>query len=285
MAFCLEYYPFQNRIYEDVEQIKIVYNPKDTTIGEFLEKYIDKTIIIDVTGQFEENDARLLKGLYDKYGNIKLIIDYYEKTHLDRVINYDIPFFFANYVNSLDKMVGLAKYYPTDMYICEELGFSIEKVSNFLHNKDIKVRVFPNVCQSNFADTPSLVTFFIRPEDIKLYSKYVDVFELISDKDRQGIIYKVYKQEKWFGPIQEIIPSFKHELDSRFLLPAFGAIRKNCGKRCSYKLKSCNICDTLVDLAKVFEKHDIMVRPKKERIETNGSQGSRNKTENYSENS
>ena len=285
MAFCLEYYPFQDRVYKEVGQIKIKYNPKDITLEEFLEKYIDKTIIIDVTGQFEDNDAKLLKGLYDKYKNIKLIIDCYDEDHLNKVIEYDIPFFFCNYANSLDKMAGLAKYYPTDMYICEELGFSLEKVSDFLHSKDIKVRVFPNICQSNFAKTPSLVTFFIRPEDIELYSQYVDVFELIADKDRQGIIYKVYKQGKWFGPIKEIIPSFKHDLDSRFLIKAFGEIRIKCGKRCLYKPKSCNICDSLVDLAKLFEEHNIVIKPKKERIETDGSQGNRNKTENYSENS
>ena len=68
------------------------------------------------------------------------------------------------------------------MYICEELGFSLDKISDILHSNNIKVRVIPNICQSSFSETNSLLTFFIRPEDIKYYIKYVDVFELLTDE-------------------------------------------------------------------------------------------------------
>jgi hypothetical protein len=139
------------------------------------------------------------------------------------------------------------------MYICEELGFNLEKISNLLHSKGIKVRVLPNVCQSSFPDTPSIKTFFIRPEDIPAYEKYVDVFELLSDPWRQRVIFKVYKQQKWFGKVQEIIPSFKGDLDSRFLLSSFGVVRSRCGKRCMYKPESCSICDRFTELADTFE--------------------------------
>lgn len=79
------------------------------------------------------------------------------------------------------------------MYICEELGFSLDKISKILHENNIRVRVFPNICQSSFLETPSIKTFFIRPEDISIYSMFIDVFELVSDKDRQYTIFKIYK--------------------------------------------------------------------------------------------
>jgi hypothetical protein len=79
------------------------------------------------------------------------------------------------------------------MYICEELGFSLDKISKILHDNNVRVRVFPNICQSSFPETPSIKTFFIRPDDITVYATFVDVFELISDKERQRVLYKVYK--------------------------------------------------------------------------------------------
>jgi hypothetical protein len=63
-----------------------------------------------------------------------------------------------------------------------------------LHHNNIKLRVFPNICQSSFSETPSIKTFFIRPEDISIYSTFVDVFELITDEEREQVIYKIYKQ-------------------------------------------------------------------------------------------
>lgn len=133
-----------------------------------------------------------MKSLYDKYKNIKIIINFNNKDHLSRAQRYEIPYFFTNFVTSIDQLYGFMEYHPTDMYICEELGFFLDKVSKILHENHIKVRVFPNICQSSFSDTPSIKTFFIRPEDIFIYSKFVDVFELVSDKDRQKVLFKIY---------------------------------------------------------------------------------------------
>lgn len=146
------------------------------------------------------------------------------------------------------------------MYICEELGFFLDKVSKILHEHNIKIRVFPNICQSSFSATPSIKTFFIRPEDITIYSKFIDVFELISDEKRQEIIYKAYKQGKWFGQIKEIIPSFHDEVDSKYIIDSFGAVRCKCGKRCMYKPGSCNICNRFTELAEVFKNNKIVIR-------------------------
>lgn len=256
--FCLNYYPSQKYL-EDAEELKITYKPVDKTLVDFLQKYKQKSIIINVQECFEQTDAKLFQELYKKYNNIKLIINFSNKEHLKRVQNYNIPFFFSNSVKTIDQMTGLIQYHPSDMYICEELGFFLDKVSKTLHDNNIKVRVYPNICQSSFSETPSIKTFFIRPEDIIIYSTFVDVFELISDEKRQQVIYKIYKQGSWFGKIHEIIPSFKGDLDSKYLSNSFGIIRSKCGKRCLYKPDSCNICDRFLELADTFEKNKIVI--------------------------
>lgn len=260
--FCLSYYPFQGYV-QEADEFRIKYRPADRTLQDFLKKYKDKSIIIDVSDSFEEIDAQLLKGLYEKYSNIKIILDFYNKAHLSRAESYDIPHFFTNKITTIDELNGLLKYKPTDMYICEELGFSLDKVSKLLHNNNIKVRVFPNICQSSFSETPSIKTFFIRPEDVSIYATFVDVFEIVADQKRQRVLFKIYKNQKWFGKLKDVIPTFKEELDSRYLLDTFGMIRSRCGKRCMYNPESCSICNRFMDLAETFKKNKIVIRKTK----------------------
>ena len=82
--FCLNYYPFQKYL-QDAEQLKIKYRAADRTLEDFLEKYKNKSIVIKIQSFFEETDAVLLKGLSDKYQNIKLIIDFDNKYTLSVV--------------------------------------------------------------------------------------------------------------------------------------------------------------------------------------------------------
>ena len=262
--FCLNYYPFQKYL-QDAEQLKIKYRAADRTLEDFLEKYKNKSIVIKIQSFFEETDAVLLKGLSDKYQNIKLIIDFDNKYTLSLVQEHQIPFFFSSHVTSIDMLHGLLAYNPTDMYICEELGFFLDKVSKILHEHGVNVRVYPNICQSSFPQTPSLKTFFIRPDDIPIYENFVDVFELVSDSERQRVLYRIYKDEKWFGKINEVIPSFKGELDNKYIFDiSFGAIRSSCGKRCLYKPGTCDICNRFTEVAKTLEDNHIVVLKHKE---------------------
>lgn len=257
--FCLNYYPFQNYL-QEADELKIKYHPADRTLEDFLEKYNDKSIVIDINEAFEDIDVKLFKGLADKYKNFKLIVAFENKESLEKIQENKIPFFFSNFVTTIDQMHGLMKYHPTDMYICEELGFSLDKISEILHNNSIKVRVLPNICQSSFEETPSIKTFFIRPNDISTYSEFVDVFELVSDQPRQQVLFKIYKQEKWIGKINEIIPSFKDNLDNKYILNNFGTIRSKCGKRCLYRQGSCNICNRFIDFADTLKKNKLMIK-------------------------
>ena len=79
----------------------------------------------------------------------------------------------------------------------------------------------------------------------------MDVFELISDESRQEVLYKIYKEEKWFGKIKDVIPTFRDELDNKYLTNLFGMFRSKCDKRCMYE-PSCSICERYLELAETF---------------------------------
>lgn len=258
MIFCLNYYPHQKYI-EQAEELKIKYRPSDKTLQAFLQKYQDKSIIITVSDSFGDVDLKLFKGLREKYKNFKLVINYYNKELIKMVKEAEIPFFFKNFATTADQMAAYSTYCPTDMYICEELGFHLDKISETLHSLNIKIRVLPNICQSNYSEIPSIKTFFIRPEDIIYYRDYVDVLEPVSDKMRQETIFRVYKERKWFGKINELIPTFVGDLDSKYVMPSFGLVRSRCGRRCMYKPSSCGICDRFIDLANTFEEKGVVI--------------------------
>lgn len=262
--FCLKYYPFEDYINE-ADELRIEYRPTDRSLEEFLEKYKDKSIVIEIfTTVFDAVAAKLIKELSNKYPNIKVAFYFRDTPCLELVQEYEIPFFFLDSVTSIDQLTGFLTYKPTDMYICEELGFSLDKVSAILHDHNVRVRVYPNICQSSFSGTPSLKTFFIRPEDVETYSTFVDVFEFIStNPSNQKVIFNAYKDGMWFGRIDEIIPSFKGDLDSRYTLPYFGMFRSKCGKRCMYKPGSCNICERLEDVGVTFKENGIVIRKKR----------------------
>ena len=260
--FCVKYYPSESYLRE-ADEFKITYRPADRTLEAFLEEYSDKSIVIDVNDNFDDLDADLFAALYEKYKNFKLIIAFNNTAALEKIKEKNLPFFFSNFACSIDEVHGLIKYHPSDMYICEELGFFLDKVSKILHDNNIKVRVIPNICQSSFPETPAIKQFFIRPEDVPTYAVFVDVFELVVDHDRQKTLLNIYKKEKWRGKIKEIIPSFKGELDGKYILSTFGMIRSKCGKRCLYKPGSCAICDRFIELADTFKENQFVIKKAK----------------------
>lgn len=261
--FCLIYYPnVDEKFYEDVDEIKIVYmllkeKEEEATLylKHIVEKFKDKTVIIELYHLLTDTELPIFSALSNTYKNIKLSIGFYHKELYEQIKESGIPFFFYDAVTTFDTLKGFAEYHPTDIYICEELGFYLDRISYFLHPLNIKIRVTPNVCQSSFPETPSIKTFFIRPDDIKAYSKYVDIFELVADPERIFTIYKIYKQGKWIGNISDIIPTFEDNVSNSMLSyvsDSFGEIRASCKKRCSYSHYDCKICDRFIDLSKTM---------------------------------
>jgi hypothetical protein len=120
----------------------------------------------------------------------------------------------------------------------------LDIIQQKVKDKNKKIRTFCNVCQATWPEEESLRTFFIRPEDIFLYNKYIDVvefFEAEKDKNALNTLYNLYnKGERWAGPLKEIIKGFKGDTDSYYLFSRFGEKRIDCGKRCN--VSNCSFC-------------------------------------------
>lgn len=278
-------YRADNAYVNEADQIIIKYHPSRNLLN-FLKEHDKQRVIIAIEDgqafakekglgflmlvkQSPEDPHNWLVRLPSLFNEQKAIP---EET-LDQLKDMKIPYFFNDYIDRWDILYGLFDLGVSDVYICNEMGFEINKVAAAAHERNIRVRVFPNVAQSAWYKTPDLKKFFIRPEDIEDYELYVDTFEIFATDDTptraDQVLYKAYvKDKKWFGKLKEIISDFTIDLDGKFTHPLWVKDRITCGKRC-LKGGRCRMCDTIAGLGETLEKVGITVsKPKKVEIPT-----------------
>ena len=261
---------------EEVDEVIVPYVKEDIEFIKSLtskEKLIKGTIIIsveDIADFYDNKCLDVFKTLKNNYPDVHFKLRFLEyiralEDFYNEIKKYEIPFFFSQRVRDWDSFNGMIDLGVSDIYIVEELGFSLGKIGPIAHEKNISIRVFANVAQSRWEKERSIKSFFIRPEDVPLYEGLVDVIEFFgSTKIIQETLYKVYSiSKKWFGPLNEIIIGLESDVDSRSIIPGmFAKYRINCDKRCN-KGSSCSICDRFVDISKSLLDQGVYFKYKK----------------------
>ena len=261
MKYCLNYNRDTERAnhIQDADEWTIKYNSKDTTLLEFLDLHKDKRINI----YFEEEIKRdFLEELCNKYSNVYIKLNYqlYDKIFADKQNKPKIRFFFDTQISDVDTLNALLKLGATDVYIVENLCFELDKISELVHSYNAAIRVYPNIAQSKWDDTPALKKFFIRPEDIDEYEKYIDTIEFYNVDKQIDIYYNIYKIKKqWFGKLNEIILDFNSEIDNKYIIPRFAEMRIKCGKNC-FKGGHCRRCEVIEELSSSLEQSELVVK-------------------------
>jgi hypothetical protein len=160
----------------------------------FLDKYKEKRINLHI---IDNIDFLFLEELCKKYNNLYIMfpLSYYNEI-LEN--NYNIKYFFDTRVNNWDLLYTLINTNITDIYITDELCFELKKISQITKNKNINIRTFLNVAQSSVGGDriPALKKFFIRPEDVDLYSSYIDVGEFYLVDNKIDYYFEIYKYDK-----------------------------------------------------------------------------------------
>ena len=186
----------------------------------------------------------------------------------DEMRKSGIPYFYNTLATDLDTFTGLINSGASDVYIGGNLGFEIKDISRIAHQRGIKIRVYPNKCQTNWVGTPDIKTFFIRPEDVPSYEPYIDVMEIwaetLAEKQNIDIYYKIYAMDKeWYGDLKEFLIGWNSNLDNRFIIPQFAEARLNCKKRC-LKGHPCHVCERIIDISKKLKEGKVIVRYNKD---------------------
>lgn len=256
-------------------EINIHYKPKVKELDDFISKYKQKRInLIFQEGEFDkERDLPLIEAFREKYPQCELVmrLPVYSRQIQSLLAQKQLPHYYYILANRWGIFNGLLNTSVTDIYISEDLCFSLDIIQQKVKDKNKKIRTFCNVCQATWPEEESLRTFFIRPEDIFLYNKYIDVvefFEAEKDKNALNTLYNLYnKGERWAGPLKEIIKGFKGDTDSYYLFSRFGEKRLDCGKRCN--VSNCSFCVQVASLASTLKQNQIGIFYKNKNFQYN----------------
>lgn len=252
----------QNLSYiNEVQEWKIEYRRQDTSLPDFLELHQDKKIVLEIKNN-DFLDELIRDGLFTlskKYNNLTLLLEEYSPEKAEIATAAHIKFFFNNRVNNWDMFIGLINCGVSELYITDSLGFEIIKVAEIAHSKGVKIRVYPNVAQSQWPDINGLMKFFIRPEDVDAYEPYIDTFEFYGNIEKHKVYYKIYAKDKqWFGALDEIIIDLNSDIDSRYLLKNFINKRLRCERKC-LQGDNCNRCYEIEHLSENLKDHHLRV--------------------------
>ena len=199
--------------------------------------------------------------------NLIVQIDFYEQKDFINILNDNsIEYMFSNFCKTYDTLYAMVKLGAKEVYIVESLAFDLESLQSYREDYGIKFRVFPDIAQYEKGTKdliPEIITFWIRPEDVELYEKYVDTFEIFRTDNRTSVIYEVYKGGQWRGQVKDIICDFESDIGNANIAPHFGLMRTGCKRKCLYN--KCNVCTNIADLAEQFKINDINIIKKKKK--------------------
>ena len=266
MGFAIPF--FRNFKYLDQNiQFNINYKPDIKQLDNFISIYGTHRINL-IIQKFDNKDIEIIQILKEKYPDSKIVIciPHYNPT-IEQLLNqHKFQHYYNELVTMWDKFNGFLSLNVTDIFVAEDLLFSAKILSSKAKKNGKSLRCFCNVCQSSWDATPSLKTFFIRPEDISLYNQYIDTFEFYirnNSINNLNTLYEIYtKKQKWLGRLNEIIIGYEGQEDSRFIIPKFGEKRLNCGKKCVQEIDgnlTCRICDRIMELEKTLKDKNVAV--------------------------
>lgn len=259
--------------FDEVDEVIFNYS-MGNNIEETL-KYVreDQRVIIDISNLVlnntdMNNEVYLkLELLKDMHPNISVMIDFY--TQFSEEVDLkerEIPFFYSSFARCYEAAAHMVAHGATDLYIVEGLAFDLKNLQYF-RNKGVKLRVFPDIAQHapgcygvHFSE---MTKFWIRPEDVDEYDKYVDVMEFSHRNEKLSTIFEIYKQKQWLGEIKDIVSDFHMYIDNTSIAPYFGPSRISCQQKCM--IGRCNICMGIQDLAERFDKADIAIIKSKDK--------------------
>lgn len=243
---------------EPQESLKqFLLNHKDKKINVRLkEKNISEDYIDKIIEFF--NRIKLDEDFYDLKFSFLIPNEHIDKKYITKKLkNNYFNYFFETIAMDWNTVHKLLYFGASEIYIGGDLGFEIDAVSTFLHNKNIQVRAFPNVCQYNsWKGLYDVINFWIRPEDMEYYSLFIDIFEFWNSKHNLTTLYKIFTiDKKWDDDLSLIIYGLSKSLDSRAINnEIFSMSRASCGKRCQKGIL-CNLCFMAQDLSdKAFKR-------------------------------
>lgn len=144
----------------------------------------------------------------------------------------------------------------SDIYIDGPLGFQMDKIA--AGKKETKIRVSPTLSPNSSLTRGDANDFFIRPEDLKLYTS-IDVIDFNEpDKDKEDVLFSIYNRGTFNYSLKDLMVNLPYDINNLLFKEDFATHRLNCGQRCKEPGRTCHLCSNyftvIEDSLKLIEK-------------------------------
>lgn len=229
------------------DEIKVQYRDRDI-IFSYIEKYPQATINLtryytDLGEPIDWNEIKTFNTLAQ--GRFIFGLTVFDEMNMAKENN--IAHYYLGPVRTFSELSDLKRAGVNRITVSAPLFFQLDKVKEF----GIPVYMTANVSQSDslFSRPDGVTGCWIRPEDVDIYSEYIDVLEFSGNKNQEQALYRIYaEQKKWDGDLNMIVQDINHEASNRLIPPIFAERRVKCAQRCQENGK-CRFCYRILDLA------------------------------------
>ena len=235
---------------QKANEIKVPYYDHKA-LSDYFEKYPNADIILDlnIIYGFDETDEQAWDEIRINQvlsqGHLICCVESLKQINKCKELN--LKFYYGYPINSFYELHSLVDLGVCYVRLAPPLSHQLEEVSKF----GVPIRAIPNVCYQNYLPHKNGIHGqWIRPEDLKIYEKYISVIEFEDcDQAKEQALYRIYIEDKeWPGDFDMLYTNFNYKGVNRLLDNELGKIRMNCGQRCEMN-NSCQLCDINVELA------------------------------------
>lgn len=216
--------------------------------------FADRRIVIEAPDQGTEEDVKKLISQISYLKDYAIVTG---KIQLAKsLIKDSYPTFLRFPVTDWETFQDFVQLGVSDIYIDGPLGFQLPKLKK--EKNKIKIRISPTI-SSAITRLPN--TFFIRPEDLPIYSPFVDVIDFREpNQDKEDVLFDIYKRQSFTFDIDQLIKGLPKGIRNPLIRSDFAEKRLNCGQRCMEPDKNCKYCGNQFNFTKTITNF-----PKKEK--------------------
>lgn len=241
MIFSVNY---QSKHIEDADEIRCPYNQLGS-IYNFMLKHKNKryNIIIDSNADFQKaiEQIDVIKDRVDDY-----TVQCNSFAQLNALVSSGYNAFLSYPVSDWETFSNLVNLGVSDIYIDGSLGFSISSLS--LVPDNILIRVSPTLSPNAAIAKNKEASFFIRPEDLPLYEKAINVIDFKEVKQEQeDALYSIYKRGTFNYDINQLIAGLPR-VNNLMFKQEFAEKRLNCKQKCKVPGYNCHYCSTYIHI-------------------------------------
>ena len=224
-------------------------------IPDYIEKFPDKTIILDINDELPEKFSWDLISMYSKkFKEFYCAVN--NKFQMNECRIREIKFYYRYQITTYYELEALKEMGVSQILIGIPLIFDLKNVSRY----ELPLRAIPNIAYEPYLiHKDGICGQWIRPEDTDKYNEYISTFEFYAPKmlEKEATLFHVYAENKnWPGNLNLLIDFLNVDFNNQALYDEenFAERRMNCKHRCMSH-QTCHYCIEQIKFVDTIQKY------------------------------